>query len=252
MIGKKQAGSSAVMIIIGMVILCVLTVFSPVQATEESSPAPSPSEAASATPAETPTPTASATDESAATDSGTVSPTDAGTATPAPTATSTPTATPVPTPTPTPVPTTPPKLNLLTPPPLSEGVVSDPSTAKPEGDEPEADQATELPDDQTALPVPSQESHIEQVEIDPGFGLSDFIQIVCYVLYGLAAFLLLFGVVRILILLLLKKDILPSRKERKQAKAEKQRQKAMKQHPMIQTGVSSDEYTIHKDDWNWK
>ena len=94
--------------------------------------------------------------------------------------------------------------------------------------------------------------HVEQVELDVGFRMSDFIEILCWIAYALAGTFLLFGLARIAILMLLKVDILPSKKEREKAKAEKLRKEAEKENKIIQTDISQEDYQIHKDDWNWK
>ena len=167
-----------------------------------------------------------------------------------PTQTPTPTLAPVVTPKPTPAPTTPPKLGILTPPALSAEIeVATPSGSQQPG---ETDETAASTDSVEMLTPTHQVEHVEQIELDPGFRLSDFIGILCYIVYGLAGFVLLLGIVRIAILLIFKKDILPSKKERQKAKEEKERQEAIQRQPTIQTDVTEDEYNIHKDDWNWK
>lgn len=173
------------------------------------------------------------------------------TATAKPTTTVKPTATPVPTKKPTPAPTTPPKLEILTPPALSAEIeeVTPSGSVQPDVSAPTG----EVVPDGTDSPTPTHHvEHVEQVEIDPGFRMSDFIGILCYIVYGLAGLILLLGLVRIAILLIFKKDILPSKKERLKAKEEKERQDAIKRQKMIETAVTSEEYNIRKDDWNWK
>lgn len=271
--GKKMA-ASIIMILLGAAILGVLIHFTPVFAVLET-----PSETAgttleatsvstfSATPTETesnttllPTTTTSAT----AVPVQTVVPTQtvAPVTTPVKTAVPTKAPTKVPTATPAPTKTTPPKLELLTPPGLSAEIdIATPGGETPaEGSadleisaSPEASATGEAGGSLEVTPSPSEQStqiaHVEQVEIDPGFRTSDFIQILCYIVYGLAGLLLLAGILRVFILLVFKKDIFPSRKERQKAKEAKARREAMKENKLIQTDVSPEEFDVQKDTW---
>ncbi|MBR5501335.1 MAG: hypothetical protein IKV74_07400, partial [Clostridia bacterium] len=105
----------------------------------------------------------------------------------------------------------------------------------------------------TFVPTPTPRvEHIEQVELDAGFQMSDFIEILCWVAYTLAGTFLLFGLARIALLMGLKWDILPSKKEREKAKADKLRKDAEKANKVIETDISHEDFQINKDDWNWK
>lgn len=269
---RRKIFSTLFIMSICVAVMVVLWRFAPVQATtttlptetaaaiasetptETPSPAQSeaptevPSQEPSETPAETPTETASPEN----TEAPSASPEETGT--PAATESSQPaTQTPAPTKTPAPtpvVPTTPPKLELLTPPGVTAPAATTPADVPPTED---TGFEEEIIPGATFEPTPTPRvEHIEQVEMDAGFQLSDFIEILCWVAYTLAGTFLLFGLARIAILMLLKRDILPSKKEREKAKAEKLRKAAEKEHKIIETDISREEYQLHKDDWNWK
>ena len=136
------------------------------------------------------------------------------TATPDPTATEvptpSPTRTPYPTRTPTAVPeaTTPPTLGKLTPPPVSGSA----------GKTTETDGREVVVTDVPATGTRAQ--NVAALEENTTYRLSDFIQTLCYIAYGLAGALLLIGVIRILWLLIFKKDIVPpAEKEKKKKKS---------------------------------
>ena len=267
---RGKVFSTFLMMCICVAVMIVLWHFTPAKATDTETPSFTPEQTVTETPAaESPQPTESVeptetpsqepteTPEETASPEGTealpentenptLSPAPVESSAPVtdkPVPTKTPAATPTPIPTPV-VPTTPPKLELLTPP----GV-----TATTEVLPTEDAGFEELLPGETFVPTPTPRvEHIEQVEIDAGFQLSDFIEILCWIMYTLAGTFLLFGLARIAILMLLKRDILPSKKEREKAKAERLRKAADKEHKIIETDISQEEYQIHKDDWNWK
>ncbi len=280
----RKIFSTLFMIMMSMAVMVVLCCFAPVQATTPESPFASSDAIPSEAPEENPQPTQSVdptegsfeppaeTASPEATDSTpeitevpstspeeTTTPEETGA--PAPTVSSAPTTetpaptkAPIPTPTKAPipaVPTTPPKLELLTPPGVTAPAATSPieEILRPE----ESGFEEGFLPGATFVPTPTPRvEHIEQVEIDTGFQLSDLIEILCWVAYTLAGTFLLFGLARIAILMGLKRDILPSKKEREKAKAERLRKEAEKANKVIQTDISQEDFQIHKDDWNWK
>lgn len=220
----------------------------------ETSPAGTATPAHTVDPTEAPTqelsPTASTTPSTSEEPLKTTQPTSSQTALPTTaTPTSVPTSSRKPTWTPKPVSTTPPKLEILTPPALTAGADAAPPT---QSQLPDTTAGLVSPSGTIALAPTNQVEHVDQVEIDPGFRMSDFIGILCHIAYVLAGIILLVGIVRAVILLVFKKDILPSKKERLKEKEKKAQQAAIQRQETIQTDVTPEEFDIHQDDWNWK
>ncbi|MBR6934619.1 MAG: hypothetical protein IKH41_03950 [Clostridia bacterium] len=143
-----------------------------------------------------------------------------------------PTRTPYPTRTPTAVPeaTTPPTLARLTPPPLND------ATRIPSTDE-KGNIITV-----TDAPVTTAKTeHVGMNEENTTYRLSDFIQTLCYIAYGLAAILLLIGVIRIIWLLVFKKDIVPPAPQEDEGKKKKRR---------LNKNVNTDDVEVSHNNWN--
>ncbi|MBO7407392.1 MAG: hypothetical protein J6V14_07145, partial [Clostridia bacterium] len=153
--------------------------------------------------------------------------------------TPTPTRTPYPTRTPTAVPeeTLPPTLPPVTPPQLGD------ATRVPHTDE-HGNLITDTP-----APTPtSKAQHVALVEEDTAYRLSDFIQTLCYIAYGLAALLLLIGLIRIIWLLAFKKDIVPPAKDNGDSAGSGESGKHKKRR--LNRDVNAGDVEMKKDNWN--
>ena len=154
-----------------------------------------------------------------------------------------------PTDTPSPTPTPPPRTPPPTRPPTEVPEETLPPTLAPITP-PGLDGATRVPatddrgniiDDPNATPAASasREPSVEQQEIDTEYKLSDFIQTLCYIAYGLAGLLLLIGLIRIIWLLVFKKDI----------GGKKTGQSGENSSKRLNKNVG-DDVDISKDNWN--
>lgn len=136
-----------------------------------------------------------------------------------------------------------PHLAILTPPGISDEIA--PVTPAPtDGAGQASAEALNSAEAAKQTAQPTREAFVEQVEVDVGFRFSDFLQILCYVVYGLAAALLFLGIVRALFLLVLHRELYPSRKERQRRKAEKERKKP------IDTDIKPEDHDVRQDTWN--
>ena len=143
-----------------------------------------------------------------------------------------PTRTPYPTRTPTAVPdaTTPPTLSKLTPPPLNDATRI-----------PTTDEKGNIINVTDAPVTTAKAEHVGMNEENTTYRLSDFIQTLCYIAYGLAAILLLIGVIRIIWLLIFKKDIVPPAPKEDEGKKKKHR---------LNKNVNTDDVEVSHDNWN--
>ena len=151
-----------------------------------------------------------------------------------------PTRTPYPTRTPTAVPeeTVPPTLPPVTPPQLGD------ATRVPHTDE-HGNLITDTP-----APTPTNKAeHVALVEEDTAYRLSDFIQTLCYIAYGLAALLLLIGLIRIIWLLAFKKDIVPPAKDKGDSGSAGDGEGKRKKR-RLNRDVNAGDVEMKKDNWN--
>ena len=142
-----------------------------------------------------------------------------------------PTRTPYPTRTPTEVPeaTTPPTLGKLTPPPVSGSAARVTETGGQDID------ATDAPATGTRA------DNIAALEENTTYRLSDFIQTLCYIAYGLAGLLLLIGLIRIIWLLVFKKDIVPPAEDGEKTKKKKGK---------LNKDVKAGDVDVKQDNWS--
>ncbi len=162
------------------------------------------------------------------------------TVTPSETVTPEPTEVPTRTPYPTRTPTAVPEETLLpTLPPLTQPPLGDAATAGA------TDQHGGI------VPVPTgptptvKTEHVEVSEVDTAYRLSDFIQTLCYIAYGLAALLLLAGLVRIIWLLAFKKDIVPPAPPSGDAQSSEK-----KKTKKLDRNVNSGDVEVRQNGWN--